>query len=215
MHEFGKALVFRATAFLTTSLMACQPAFAHHPMGGAVPATWWQGLLSGLGHPVLELDHLAFLIGAAVAVAMCKVSYLKAIRWLASFAVAGALGTALQTIGIGVPWTEFLILASLLAVALSLWLQRVPGFYVTALMSGAAGLAHGYAYGEAIVGAEATPLLAYLAGLALIQTALLALVCVTVRPLPLVNAPRWQGISRALGVLIAFVGVWSGVGVLE
>jgi urease accessory protein len=33
----------------------------------------------------------------------------------------------------------------------------------------AAGIFHGYAYGESIIGAEMTPLLAYLAGFALIQ----------------------------------------------
>ena len=35
-----------------------------------------------------------------------------------------------------------------------------------------AGLAHGYAYGEAIVGAEQTPLVAYLVGFSLVQLAL-------------------------------------------
>ena len=33
------------------------PAAAHHPMGGAMPATAMEGFLSGLGHPVIEPDH--------------------------------------------------------------------------------------------------------------------------------------------------------------
>jgi urease accessory protein len=81
-------------------------------------------------------------------------------------------------------------------------------------MVGAAGLAHGYAYGEAVIGAEATPLVAYLAGLALVQMALLVLVFKTVRALLLIAPLRWQGVFRALGVLVAFVAVWSGAGLL-
>src|SRR5262249_57307576 len=38
-------------------------ALAHHLMGGEVPSTVWQGLLSGLGHPIIGLDHFAFIIG--------------------------------------------------------------------------------------------------------------------------------------------------------
>jgi urease accessory protein len=41
-----------------------------------------------------------------------------------------------------------------------------------AALFGLAGLAHGYAYGESIFGAEPTPLFAYLAGLVVIQSVL-------------------------------------------
>ncbi|MGZ5836895.1 MAG: HupE/UreJ family protein, partial [Xanthobacteraceae bacterium] len=41
-----------------------QPALAHHVMGGAMSANWWQGLLSGLGHPVIGLDHFAAIVAA-------------------------------------------------------------------------------------------------------------------------------------------------------
>ena len=40
------------------------------------------------------------------------------------------------------------------------------------VLFGLTGLAHGYAYGEAIVGAEIPPLLAYLAGFTLVQFAI-------------------------------------------
>ena len=41
-------------------LLTASPAFAHHAMGGGVPSTLGQGLLSGFGHPVIGVDHLAF-----------------------------------------------------------------------------------------------------------------------------------------------------------
>jgi urease accessory protein len=32
-------------------------------MGGEVPVTVWQGLLSGLGHPIIGIGHFAFIVG--------------------------------------------------------------------------------------------------------------------------------------------------------
>ncbi len=39
-------------------------AFAHHPLGGVVPETMLNGLLSGLGHPVIGFVQLALMFGA-------------------------------------------------------------------------------------------------------------------------------------------------------
>ena len=36
------------------------PALAHQPMGGVVPETLLHGLMSGVGHPIIGLDHFAF-----------------------------------------------------------------------------------------------------------------------------------------------------------
>jgi len=38
------------------------PAYAHHLMGGRTPATFAEGMLSGLGHPVIGLDHFAAVV---------------------------------------------------------------------------------------------------------------------------------------------------------
>ena len=40
-------------------------AIAHHPMGGNTPSTLWEGLLSGVGHPIIGFDHLAFIVAMA------------------------------------------------------------------------------------------------------------------------------------------------------
>jgi len=42
------------------------PALAHHVMGGKLPDTAWYGLLSGLGHPIIGIDHLAFVLGVGL-----------------------------------------------------------------------------------------------------------------------------------------------------
>ena len=43
-------------------IIGIEPAHAHHPMGGATPANFSQGFLSGLAHPIIGLDHLVFVI---------------------------------------------------------------------------------------------------------------------------------------------------------
>lgn len=39
-----------------------EPAFAHHLMGVRTPASFAEGILSGLGHPVIGLDHFAAVV---------------------------------------------------------------------------------------------------------------------------------------------------------
>ena len=39
---------------------------AHHPFGGEAPKTIAEGLLSGIGHPVIGLDHIVFVIAVGL-----------------------------------------------------------------------------------------------------------------------------------------------------
>jgi urease accessory protein len=205
-------LPLRLLLVLVAGLVASHPALAHHPMGGVVPATFWEGLLSGIGHPVIEPDHLLFLLGAAVAFARVPAGH--AALLLPAYALAGAVGTAVHAPGFEIPWAELGIAASLLAIAAALWLQRLPGLALAAGFAVLAGFAHGYAYGEAVIGAEATPVLAYLAGLALIQTGMLVAVWWGARHLSLKLPQKVPRTSRGLGVLMAAFAVWYGAGVL-
>ena len=150
------------------------PALAHHPMGGATPATLWQGLLSGIGHPIIGADHLVFLLAAGVLCGASRfVSSRQALLLAGLFACAAMAGTLLRVPGIAVPFGEGYVTVSLLVLAACLLLGRLPGLRLGAALSVAAGLAHGYAFGESVIGAETTPVAAYLAGLALTQVALM------------------------------------------
>ncbi len=88
-------------------LLAAGPALAHHPMGGATPSTMTEGLLSGLGHPIIGIDHLAFL----VVVALLAFRLSGAARWLAPAAfVGGTLGGALLHLrAVDLPMAELLV----------------------------------------------------------------------------------------------------------
>ena len=43
-----------------------QQCLCHHPLGGAAPETMLHGFLSGVGHPLIGFDHLAFVVAIGV-----------------------------------------------------------------------------------------------------------------------------------------------------
>lgn len=188
--------------FFALSLMALLPlpAAAHHPMDGAMPQTLWQGFASGIGHPVIGLDHLAFLLAAGVLAAALPRG--EALRAIAGFLAAGMVGLALHMAGIGLGMTEALVSASVLLAGLALLItKRVPA---PALLLGfaLAGLFHGHAFAEAVIGAEATPIIAYLAGLAVIQGGLMLGAMALAR-----EATRTRWMRPAMGAAASFAGL--------
>jgi urease accessory protein len=142
-------------------------ALAHHPMGGTVPATVLEGLLSGLGHPLIGIDHFLFIAGAGVLAANFKRGYLLPLV----FVFASLSITLVRYLGADAGLGELPVAASLVVLG-AMMLGSTPREGVLALLFLVAGTLHGYALGEAIVGAEQTPLVAYLAGLAIIQSAI-------------------------------------------
>ena len=146
-------------------------ALAHHPIGGAMPDTLASGLLSGLGHPVIGLDHLAFIIGAGIAAALAGSRLLLPALFIAA-TVVGCLLVAAG--GIGLPAAEYVIAASVAAIGVMLMSGVRFGAAAFGALFAIAGLFHGGAYAEAVIGAETTPLLAYLAGFAFVQFAIMA-----------------------------------------
>jgi urease accessory protein len=160
-----------AFALAAGTLLAAPPALAHHPMGGATPQTFGEGFLSGLGHPVIGLDHLAFLLVAVLLVAALKGSA----RLLVPLAFVGATvaGTVLHLGAATIPMIETLVALSVVLGGVLAVTRRYPGAFALAAVFAVSGVLHGYAYGESIVGAEPTPLLAYLAGFAAIQYAVI------------------------------------------
>jgi urease accessory protein len=147
----------------TTSL-----ALGHHAMDYAMPATLLQGLLSGLGHPIIGGDHLLFILGAGVLAARWKRGWiLPMVFVIASLAAAGG-----RVAGASFDVAEIWIAVTLVVLGAILLAARNPGWVEAAALFIVSGALHGYALAEAIVGAETTPLSAYFAGLAAIQSAI-------------------------------------------
>jgi urease accessory protein len=149
------------------ALSAATPALAHHMMGGALPSTFAEGLLSGLGHPIIGHDHLL----AILAVGALAALFTRGVLLPVGFVAAALLGVGLHVGLVDLPAAELLIAVSLIVLGALLLAQRVlvPARALVILFA-LAGVAHGYAFGESIVGAEPAPLVAYLLGLGLVQT---------------------------------------------
>jgi urease accessory protein len=88
------------------------------------------------------------------------------------FVATSAIGVALHVNAVSIPGAELIVAASVIVAGLLLARGRALPLAAWAALFGLAGLAHGYAYGESIFGAEPTPLWAYLIGLVAIQSAL-------------------------------------------
>jgi urease accessory protein len=190
----------RLAATAAAILIAGQAA-AHHPLGGATPATFGQGLLSGVGHPMLGIDHFAFIVAMGLMAAMIGRPLLAPV----AFVVASALGTLLTVGGVALPMVELVVSGSAVAAgALVLSGRRLPLAGALALFAGV-GLFHGWAFGQAVVGAESTPILAYLIGLALTQWAIAAGVALFAR---MVWREAGQGAlaTRLTGAVMAGLG---------
>jgi urease accessory protein len=158
MNALTKASpLLRAGVISTAGLVGLSlfsPAHAHHPfgMGDSTDLSALQGLLSGIGHPLLGPDHLLFLLAIAF------IGLQRPRAWVIPLLDAVA------------PWAEALVSLSLvveglmaLTVASASWLLPLVAL-------------HGFLLGSTIVGAEPTPLATYFLGLLIGQGALLLVV---------------------------------------
>lgn len=170
-HVFRARILGLGTALgATISLTLATPAIAHHPFGGAAPQTIFSGLVSGIGHPVLGFDHLAFIIAVGLVAAMLR----RGIAIPLTFLLAAVAGTGLHLAEMNLPISELVIAFSVLLFGLLVIARRELNTTAVIALTALASVFHGYAYGEAIVGAEPTPLVAYLVGFTLIQGAIIA-----------------------------------------
>ena len=182
-------------------LLSAEPAFAHHAMGNQTPATFAQGLLSGLGHPIIGLDHLTALIAVGSLAALKPRGI-----WLAlAFVVTMVFGAALHARELAFPASEILAALSVVALgALLASMRRLSVVSVLALFA-AAGFVHGYALAESIVRAEPAPLYAYFAGLVIVQSVLALGTMLVVRKVTIASSKI--AALRLIGAGIAGIGI--------
>lgn len=178
------------------------PALAHHAMGGVTPSTVWEGLVSGLAHPVIGLDHLAFLLAAGVLAA--SLSRVRGMFAILAFVAGSFVGSLIHMQGIGFGAGEALVALTVIAAGVAL-LRGVP---VALLPAGfaVAGVVHGHAFAESIFGAQSGALVAYLVGLATIQAAIGIGTAQLVRRFEVPALPRMAGAGVAC-VGIAFLAL--------
>jgi len=190
----------RAALSVIPFFLMTASASAHHVMGGKIPTTFAEGFFSGLGHPVIGPDHLAFLLAIGVAVGVGGLNLVLPLL----FVVASAIGVTLHVNGVNLPGAEIVVAVSVLFAGFLIARGRALPVSLWAILFAAAGLFHGYAFGESIFGAERSPLHAYLLGLIIVQSALTVGTALFVRR-------RADGVSaiapRLAGAVIIGVGL--------
>jgi urease accessory protein len=191
----------RLGSILTALVLSAGNASAHHIMGGRTPATFGEGMLSGLGHPIIGLDHFA----AVVAVGCIAAMHSAGAALVIAFIVSMMAGVALHLNGATVPAAEILVALSVIALGVLMLGRRQMSAISALLLFALVGLVHGYALAESIYGAEQTPLYAYLLGLAAIQSAI-ALVAMAVAR-SVAGPSRDLSPLRLVGAGIAGIGL--------
>ncbi|HYV72460.1 MAG TPA: HupE/UreJ family protein [Pseudolabrys sp.] len=191
----------RLGSILTALVLSAGNASAHHIMGGRTPATFGEGMLSGLGHPIIGLDHFA----AVVAVGCIAAMHSAGAALVIAFIVSMMAGVALHLNGATVPAAEILVALSVIALGVLMLGRRQMSAISALVLFALVGLVHGYALGESIYGAEQTPLYAYLLGLAVIQSAI-ALVAMAVAR-SVAGPSRDLSPLRLVGAGIAGIGL--------
>lgn len=204
-----KKLFLAAAAAMTTT-----PVFAHHPLGGLPMTSFSDGVLSGVGHPLLGFDHLFFVLAVGIAAALSG----RALTGAASFLVAMVAGVLLIVNGIALPFVEGAIAVSLVAIGGILAMGRKMSFVTLSVLFAVAGMFHGWAYGEALAGQEGgaaiSVMLGYLIGLSVTQWALAVLAGLTV--MQLVKGSEITPVQpRLAGAAVAGVGTFLLLEVLE
>ena len=144
---FGKLITTLGIVILYPSL-----AFAHHPLAGQKMETFFQGFLSGIGHPILGFDHLFFIIGIGIICLLAK----KMVLGPLNFIIGMILGLFLIITGYNLFIVEFVIAASLFLIGLFIVSGKTVNFKFISASLVIVGLFHGWAFGETIIGQENT-----------------------------------------------------------
>jgi urease accessory protein len=194
--------------------LAASPALAHHPLEGMPMTTFADGILSGVGHPILGFDHLFFVAVMGIA------ALFTAQRYLSPLAYIGAMlaGVLVMSTGLELPGVELVIVASLIVLGGIVLSGRALGLGTALALFAGFGLFHGLAFGEAIAGAEGGAgvgvLLGYLIGLGATQY-LIALAAGWAAEKFLGATEATALNARLAGAMVAGVGIFLALEVIE
>ena len=178
-------------------------ALAHHMIGDEVPRNFLEGFLSGLAHPIIGIDHFAFILAAGLIAA--KVARGKTL--LVVFLGASLSGCVVHLAGFTVTEANIVVAISVIGVGAFLVADKRTHWSLLATGFALAGVFHGYAYGETIVGAEPAPLTSYLVGLILIQYAVAMGAFAAARQFESRSWLKRESAAQAAGVVVCVAGV--------
>ncbi|RVU36043.1 hydantoin utilization protein A [Hwanghaeella grinnelliae] len=203
--------IFLAGVLLTTF---ASPAFAHHAMGGAPMETFGDGLLSGIGHPLLGFDHLFFVVAMGIAALFTGRKYLTPAAYIGGMLI----GCYAMYAGIGLPMKEAVIGLSLLVVGGIVLSGRglSAGAFMALFL--VFGLFHGSAFGDSMAAQEGgvggAVLIGYLIGLGALQYGVALAAGRVAETLFKVSSPKAIE-ARLAGAVVAGVGLFLSLETAE
>lgn len=193
----------KARIMAAALLLFSTAAQAHHVMDYGLPQTFVQGLLSGLGHPLIGVDHAAFIVACGFFLALIDRGMVGVLVLIGGTLV----GAAMHLLGIDVPAGEVGVALSVILIgALVMARRKIELTWVAAGLA-VAGVLHGHAYAESIFGAEPAPLGAYLAGFSSIQFAVAATAFWVHRRIIAAREAWAKPVAMGLGGVVGAVGI--------
>jgi len=198
-QKIMKAFTVAATALAVLPRMA----WAHHFMGGGLPETFAQGLLSGLGHPVIGLDHAAFILAAGFFLALVEGG-----MWGVPALIGGSLiGATLHLTGFVLPGSEVGVALSVILIG-GLVMVRARG---QTLLAGRRPRARRHSARIRLRGIHirrgGDALVAYLVGFSVIQLGIAAAAFLIHRRLIATREAWARPVSSGFGAVVGAMGV--------
>lgn len=194
----GRKLIYFLLCAVAVVMAELSPAYAHHFMDGGVPRFWYEGFLSGLAHPVIGIDHALFVLGVGIfSFWIGRGAFLPLV-----FIGGTIIGVTMHWNGVAFAHGELMIALSLLLLALLLlgarfWADAHSPLFLLA------GVAHGFAYGETIIGSDGAVFVSYMMGFALIQYAMAVMAGSFIHQRP---QRRW--LMRPYGACVLLFGLF-------
>lgn len=168
------------------------------------------GIFAGLLHPILGIDHLLAMVTVGLLSAQMggRAIWTVPATFVSVMAVGGILGIA----GVPLPFVEYGIALSVVALGIALLVPKKLPVWLTMVFVGLFALFHGHAHGTELPALSETMLdvFAYIFGF-LVATACLHLIG-ALGGQAAIGTPRGANLLRYLGAVIAGVGIFLVVG---
>ncbi len=181
-------------------------AFAQTLIEEEPPRTFAEGFIQGVGLPVIEVYHLAAMIGIGILVGIAA----RGIVPVLAFGAAAIAGVAIQLSPYDIPADGAFVALTTMLIGVLILIRRPISPKVASAIFAVAGLVHGYSLGAVLIGADTVPILAYVAGLLIAQTALGVASCAIV-----LGVTKWPAQRTALVVAGCLIMVAGGVAAIQ
>ena len=165
-----------------------------------VPQTFAEGFVQGVGVPVISVYHLAAMIGIGILVGIAA----RGVVPVLAFGAAAILGVVYQLSPLVLPADDAFVALTTMIIGLLILLRKPIGPRIASAIFAVVGLVHGYSLGAVVAKAGAVPVLAYVAGLVIVQTAIGVAACAIT--LGATKWPAWRAALLLAGGLVVAAG---------